>query len=122
MKFRSFLIYAICLVVLVSCGGKKKKLTDDGLLTEEELVAVLVEIHMLDATIATYNSINKTAVTLSPVCYDSLVYSQHECNDSIFKKSLEYYTLEGRIKDIYDDVVDSLNTLKAISEQENRQK
>ncbi len=121
MKIRQFIIVTLCLVVFVSCGGRKKKLTGDGVLTKEELVAVLVDVHLLDATVATYNSLSPSNdIKLSPQNYDSAVFVHHECNDSIFRKSMKYYTLEGEIKDIYDDVIDSLNTLNMLMENSSK--
>ncbi len=116
MKLKIALLLLLCVSIL-SCSTKKKKITTDGILTKEELVDVLYEIHMLDATTATYNSVNKTNIKLSSECYDSVVFSKHECNDSIFKKSIEVYTLEGYINDIYNVVIDSLNKTKTLMEK-----
>ncbi|MCQ2959259.1 MAG: DUF4296 domain-containing protein [Bacteroidales bacterium] len=120
MKSWKVILSILCVLLIISCGNKKRKIASNGLLTEEEMVAVLYDIHILDATVSTYNSLQKTDAKLLQECYDSIVFIQHECNDSIFKKSLEYYTLEGKIKNIYDEVVDSLNTRKALLENENR--
>lgn len=116
MKLRIAILLLLCLSIL-SCSTKKKKITTDGILTKEELVDVLYEIHMLDAVTATYNSVNKTNIRLSLECYDSVVFSKHECNDSIFKKSIEVYTLEGYINDIYNVVIDSLSKTKTLMEK-----
>lgn len=116
MKVKIAIILLLC-VSFLSCTTKKKKITADGILTKEELVSVLYEIHMLDATASTYNSINKTNFKLSSACYDSVVFAKHECNDSIFKKSVEVYTLEGYITDIYNEVIDSLSKTKTLMEK-----
>ena len=101
----------------MACSSKKAKVTDEGILTKESLTGALVDIHLLDAMIFTYNSDTKSSIKLSQKCYDSLVFSKYDCNDSIFRKSLEYYTLNGEIKDIYDDVLDSLNKTKVLLER-----
>ena len=116
MSCKKIVLVALSIVLLCCCGGKKK-VTDDGILSPEEMVAVLVDVHLLDAAIATYNSVEKREVKLTEECYDSLVLSKHECNDSIFRKSFEYYAVEGKIKDIYEKVIDSLNVMKINQEK-----
>lgn len=116
MKLRTIILVVLCLTCL-SCTPKKKKITTDGILTKEELVSVLYEVYMLDATMSTYNLENRTNYKLSEDCYDSVIFVKHECNDSIFKKSIEVYTLEGYINDIYNEVIDSLNKTKTFMEK-----
>ncbi|MBQ3677385.1 MAG: DUF4296 domain-containing protein [Bacteroidales bacterium] len=118
MIAKRILLVTLGIVLLCGCANNKKK--EDGLLTPDEMVAILVDIHLFDATIATYNSVEKKDVKLSGECFDSLIYSRHECNDSIFRKSFEYYALEGKIRDIYEEVIDSLNVMKINQEQKSK--
>ena len=120
MIAKRIILVALGIVLLCGCANNKKKITEDGLLTPEEMVSVLIDIHLFDATIATYNAVEKQDVKLSEECFDSLIFSHHECNDSIFRKSFEYYALEGKIRDIYDDVIDSLNVMKINQEQKSK--
>lgn len=122
MKLRTLFSILLCITLVCSCSSKKKKIDDNGLLTKEELVSVLIDIHMFDATISTIETKehNNPHPRLQQKMYDSLLLTKHECNDSIFRASIEYYTLNGNIKDIYTQVVDSLNTLKVITEQEEK--
>lgn len=110
-------IILFALLLLLSCSSKKQKVTDEGILTKEAMTAVLVDMHLTDATIYTYNADTKSEIKLSQKCYDSTLFAKYECNDSIFKNSLEYYTLNSEIKDIYDDVLDSLNKIKVLLER-----
>ncbi len=122
MKIPQYIVISIfCIIACISCKTKAPKITSEGILSEEELVATLYDIHMLDAEIFTYNTANKTDIKLSPAYYDSVIFAKHECNDSIFRKSVEEYTLAGKIKDIYNDVIDSLNKTKTILEKNNHQ-
>lgn len=114
------LLIVLGILTVCSCANEKKKITEEGLLTEDEMVNLIVDVHMFDATISTYNSLEKKEIKLTPECYDSLVLSKHDCNDSIFRKSLEYYSLEGKIKDIYEKVIDSLNVIKVKLEQKSK--
>ncbi|MCQ2604992.1 MAG: DUF4296 domain-containing protein [Bacteroidales bacterium] len=118
---KKYILLACCILFLFSCSGKKKKLDDNGLLTQEELVSVLIDIHLYDATVSTIRAReSKSQPQLSQAYYDSLILHSHECNDSIFRASVEYYTIEGKIKSIYEQVVDSLNALRLVTEQAER--
>lgn len=114
-------LFAFCLILMFSCSGKKKKLDANGLLTQEELVSVLIDIHLYDATVSTLLSHeSRGQIQLPQSYYDSLILQSHECDDSIFRASVEYYTMEGKIKSVYDAVIDSLNTLRILTEQAER--
>ena len=106
MKITSVYILFLLALSLISCSSRKPKLTDEGILTKESMTSVLVDMHLTDALIFTHNANTK-----------SELFAKYECNDSIFKKSLEYYTLNGEIKDIYDNVLDSLNKQKVLLER-----
>ena len=115
-------IISFCLIciLLCSCARERRKIDDNGLLTKEELADVLVDIHLMDAKLSTYNTLNKSKVVLEQHCYDSIVFANHDCNDSIFRASIEYYTLVNELKEVYDAVIDSLNVLETLSEQKLR--
>ena len=116
MKFKYILFSLFCFLLINSCTEKKRKLNDEGILTQEEMVAVLSDVHMYDAVVFSIEMSNNTKIRLSSEYYDSAVFAKHECTDSIFQKSIEYYTLEGEIKTIYDAVIDSLNVLNLVNE------
>ena len=48
------------------------------------------------------------------------MFAGHDCNDSIFRASIEYYTLINELKEVYDAVIDSLNVLETLAEQKMR--
>lgn len=117
MKITSVYILFLLALSLISCSSRKPKLTDEGILTKESMTSVLVDMHLTDALIFTHNANTKSELKLSQECYDSALFAKYDCNDSIFKKSLEYYTLNGEIKDIYDNVLDSLNKQRVLLER-----
>lgn len=117
MKFKYITLLFFCFLLINSCTEKKRKLNDEGLLTQEELTAVLFDVHMFDAMVYSTEMSNNSKIRLSQEYYDSVIFAKHECTDSIFQKSLELYTLEGEIKSIYDAVIDSLNVLNLLNEQ-----
>ncbi len=117
MRFKYLLLLFFCFLLIGSCTQKKQKLNNKGMLTQQELTAVLFDIHMFDAMVFSTEVTNKTKIHLSQENYDSAIFAKHECTDSIFKKSVEYYTLKGEIKSIYDAVIDSLNVMNLLNEQ-----
>ena len=116
MKFKYILFSLFCFLLINSCTEKKRKLNDEDILTQEEMVAVLFDVHMYDAMVFSNEMSNNTKIRLSSEYYDSAVFAKHECTDSIFHKSIAYYTLEGQIQTIYDAVIDSLNVLNLVNE------
>ena len=120
MRVTVFCPLVLAVLFLFSCSSKKQKITDEGILTKESMTELLIGMHLIDATVFTYNSDTKADLKLQQGCYDSLLFSKYECNDSIFKKTLEYYTLSGDIKEIYDNVLDSLNKKKVLLEQSDK--
>lgn len=119
-NMKKIVVFCLICILFCSCARERKKIDDNGLLTKEELVDVLVDIHLMDAKLSTYNSLNKSKVVLEPHCYDSIVFAGHDCNDSIFRASIEYYTLINELKGVYDAVIDSLNVLETLAEQKMR--
>lgn len=117
MRFKYLLLLFFCFLLVGSCTQKKQKINNKGLLTQEELTAVLFDIHLFDAMVYSTEMTNKTRIRLPQKYYDSAIFVKHECTDSIFQKSVEYYTLKGEIKSIYDAVIDSLNVLNLLSER-----
>ena len=117
MRFKYIPLLFFCLLLISSCTQKKQKLNNKGLLTQEEMTAVLFDIHMLDAMVYNTEMANKTNIHLPQEYYDSVIFAKHGCTDSIFEKSVEYYTLEGEIKSIYDAVIDSLNVVNLLNER-----
>lgn len=84
-----------------------------NIMPEQILTHVLYDIHLHDAIIHTENSENnKPTIYLSKEHYDSAIFNKYNITDTIFKLSIEHYTLNGEIKKIYAHVIDSLNAIK----------
>ena len=96
-----------CLLLLSMAGCEENSKPKD-LLSEEEMVNVLIDIHLTEGMASSL-----------PIPYDSsqVIYSlleqevfvKHEVQDSVFTKSMIYYLQDPAIMDrIYARVVDSL--------------
>jgi hypothetical protein len=111
-----------CLVislVLLSCKPEEKK---PELISPQLLSYVLIDMHMLDGIVDAYNTNNKEKIRLSKDFYDSVIFLKHGTNDSLFRQSIEYYTMHGEIEEIYAMVLDSLNTQSVIIESGRQRK
>ncbi|MBX2945860.1 MAG: DUF4296 domain-containing protein [Cyclobacteriaceae bacterium] len=100
------------IIILITCSlvcGCQRNKTPKGILTEPEMVSVLIQMYLAEEKLA-----------LIPIDYDSMnrlipyfrnyVFSQAGVQDSTFRKSMEYYMANPRQLDfIYSAVVDSLS-------------
>ncbi|MDF2158624.1 DUF4296 domain-containing protein [Algoriphagus sp. CAU 1675] len=100
-------LLAICTIflVLVACDQEKEPV---GLLSEEQMVAVLIDIHFTEGV-----------ASALPISYDSSqvlyslmekdVFLNHGVEDSVFTESMRYYLQFPKTMDrIYARVIDSL--------------
>ncbi|MDI1322849.1 MAG: DUF4296 domain-containing protein [Algoriphagus sp.] len=96
-----------CLLLLLM-GGCEENSKPKDLLSEDEMVNVLIDIHLTEGIASSlpipYDS--------SQVIYNLLeneVFVEHEVQDSVFTKSMIYYLQDPATMDrIYGRVVDSL--------------
>ncbi|WP_192346404.1 DUF4296 domain-containing protein [Algoriphagus sp. Y33] len=102
---KRFLILSFCILSLVSCDSAKKP---EGLLSEEKMVEVLIDIHLTEGI----TSSMPVAYDSSRVLYSLLekdVFLKHEVIDSVFTQSMLYYLRDpDEMERIYSRVVDSL--------------
>ena len=117
MKKFSIGFWALLLVCL-SCsedlGEKPSKL-----ITRDRMVEILVDIHLTDAAYQTKRYTNETIKKYSESDYYYSILKKHGIADSVFEKSLLYYS--GKPKEfekIYTRVINKLTLL----EQEEKKK
>lgn len=94
-----------CLLFLASCGSGTKP---EGLLSEDKMVEVLVDIHLTEGI----TSALPVAYDSSRLLYNLLekdVFLKHEVSDSVFTQSMQYYLRDpADMENIYARVIDSL--------------
>ena len=100
----------LLLVLSLSCASNS---SPQGVLDEDLMVSVLVEIQLAEGKVSSL-----------PISYDSSqvlytllerdIFSKHEVTDSVFKSSMEYYLEDAEKMDrIYARVIDSLVVLES---------
>ena len=122
MKNKTVFILAIYIVIqlFTSCSNKAET-SDVVIIPVETLSKILIDIHFIDAVVNSHNNTHNSdeRIYLSTRLYDSLVFQKYGITDSLFKQTIEYYTLNDKIQEVYTAVLDSLNTRKGILQQEH---
>ncbi|HEY0896936.1 MAG TPA: DUF4296 domain-containing protein [Sphingobacteriaceae bacterium] len=94
------------LIFLVSCTRTE---TPAGLLEREKMIAVLTDVHMVEAYSGTVMDADSMKQVLAD--YMNLVYQKHQTDSVQFRKSLKYYSrLPKELNQMYDQVVRNLET------------
>ena len=106
-----YIAYICCLVVL-ACGNAEKN-PASTVLTEEEMVHIMTDIHLLEgARIA--DRVMGDTVKLSH--YYEKLYGKYELTEEAFKESFRYYTEHPKEFDrIYEKVIEALNELESLN-------
>lgn len=88
MKQLLFLLVISCF--FFSCSSEKKKQAPEVLLSEEQMVDVVTDVQIMEATISYKKNTNQKTAYLKTVGYDTL-FSHHGITDSIFEENMKYY-------------------------------
>lgn len=107
-----FIFSGVAFIFLVSACSPKKP--DERLLTEQEMVKVLMEIYVTESKVSRVGISNDSIKKIFPQ-FEAQIMEKMNVSDTVFHKSMEYY-LENpkKLERIYTALVDSLN-LKAQS-------
>lgn len=113
---RAFLVITIVISCL-SCAKKEEK--PDHLLSEEQMVAFLIDLHIAEARINDLSIRRDSSNILFEKAEDSLFLKHGIMNDSIYALSYEYYLNDvAGLDKIYSAVVDSLSLRERLSKME----
>lgn len=107
-------IFYICLtIVTVSCGDLLKS-TPQGLLDENQMTNILVDMHLTEATLRSANdSILKLNDTTQLRIRYAEVFRKHKIRPEDFNMSLNYYIERIDILDnIYTNVINQLTVIE----------
>ena len=88
MKKALLLLFVICF--FFSCDSEKKRPAPTVLLTEPQMVDVMMDVQIMEATISYKKNVNQKTEYLKTVGYDTL-FAHYGITDSIFKENLTYY-------------------------------
>jgi hypothetical protein len=103
----------LSLIVIVftlgSCGDSR---IPEGVLSEDKMVEVLIDIHMAEGYVSSFPIHYDSSRRLYPL-FETEVFRQHQISDSVFIQSLEYYMRDTRVMNkIYARTIDSLSVIE----------
>jgi hypothetical protein len=100
-----------CLVIVIILGLSccNKKSAPEGILSQDEMVAVMSELYIAEQKISTLGVKRDSLSQIFGVMKEK-VFAKAGTTDSVFRKSLNYYMDHPReMEVIYTSLVDSLN-------------
>ena len=120
-------IIVLCFVLATACGRKDKGFKPDRLLNEQEMIAIMADVQVIEADINyqkqqererdpndTTPVVPKDYLKMSRFYYDQL-FEHYGITDSIFSQNMKYYTERPEVLErIMDSVTQRL--LKAANE------
>jgi hypothetical protein len=102
---KKYLILFSCLLLALSCGRNRPPA---GILTEDEMVSILVDIHMAEGFVQSLSIPYDSSKKLYPVL-EKEIFEKYEINDSIYINSLKHYLRDAaKMEELYDRTIDSL--------------
>ena len=95
-------------VLASSCGNKNKAVVPSHLLTEQEMIAVMTDVQILEADMNYRKSNGKMIGDMAKEYYRQL-FEHYGITDSIFNENMRYYTYDPATTErIMDSVMERL--------------
>ena len=106
--------------VLLYLAACKSETTPKGVITEPQMVNLLIDLHIVDGSIYTVPQVPDSLYKYASAKYVQL-FKKHHTTAEVFKKSFKYYTSQpDKLQDMYTKVdvvikakIDSLNRANA---------
>ena len=106
---RLFLI-ALLFVLVTACGNKDKAIMPSRLLSEQEMIAIMTDVQIIEADM-NYRKSNGKMIGDMPKEYYRQLFEHYGITDSIFAANLRYYTHDpATIERIMDSVTERLTS------------
>lgn len=106
---KNFLYLLLVLFSLMACDNKQEKRPT---ISEKQLVDILVDVHLTDASLSSKNIYTRRGNYLPSYYYNS-IYEKYGISPTQFDSCINYYGRHSqRFNQLYDQVIDSLNRLE----------
>lgn len=107
-KFFSFFLFTVVVLFMVCSCNKKTVKIPEGILTKQELIPVLVDIHLAQAVVG-INQFSDTA-RYNVNEYALAVFKMHHITKAKYDSSLSFYaTYPDLLDEIYQEVINELS-------------
>jgi hypothetical protein len=112
MKKYILILTFILSILLYSCARSKKEKVPDDILSKDELVPVLIDIHLAEAG-ASFSRLESDSFEYYLRSYYYSIFDKYDITKDYFEKSMAYYLDNpGILKQVYERVNDSLSNLQ----------
>jgi hypothetical protein len=107
---KQVVIAIVLLFLLAACGNKSKTIMPSRLLTEQEMIAIMYDVQILEADMNYRKSNGKMIGDMSKEYYQQL-FEHYGITDSIFDENMRYYTRDpATMERIMDSVTQRLTS------------
>ena len=104
---RRFSFYSMLAILLFACSKPKPEIPP-GILTQKQMIPVLVDIHIAQAATGLYNGGDTAHYTMAD--YVPLILSLHHIEKAAYDSSINFYTMHPEImQEMYDEVINELS-------------
>jgi hypothetical protein len=111
---KKLIILILTLTLSFSCSTDEQP---EGLLSEDKIVAVLVDIHMAEGIVSALPIPYDSSMKIYPLL-EKEVFQKHQVSDSVFMNSFEYYLRDTKVMErIYSRTIDSLAVKEKVGGQ-----
>ncbi len=101
------LCFFVLFLFISGCGQPKTELPA-GVLTQKEMIPLLVDIHIAQAATGLYNAGDTSLFTMSE--YIPYILKIHHVESAVYDSSISFYTLHPEImKEMYNEVISELS-------------
>ena len=107
---KQVVIAIVLLFLLAACGNKSKTIMPSRLLTEQEMIAIMYDVQILEADM-NYRISNGKMIGDMPKEYYQQLFEHYGITDSIFDENMRYYTRDpATMERIMDSVTQRLTS------------
>lgn len=108
------ILLVLCLALGYACSQDSPP---QGLLSEDKMVEVLVDIHMAEGMASSLSIPYDSSRKIYPI-FEKEVFVKHNIEDSVYMESFEYYLRDTKAMErIYSRTIDSLALKEKIGDQ-----
>ncbi len=115
------ILMVLTTLFFTSCESEPEKALPSVLLSEAQMVDVMVDVQLMESSISVRKSSNHQTAYLRTHGFDT-IFSHHGITDSVFTENFRYYSEDPDVMlRIMDSVVVELNRMKADLENDQTQ-
>ena len=112
------LIFFILLCLLFACAEPKENIRQD-ILSENEFVVILKDIHLAEAKFELQKNIGMEKAKNELANSYTLIYKKNTVSEDTFKKTLDFYAQKPeKLEGIYADVLEQLTNERSTLDQQ----